>query len=186
MSEHMNSSISRNEELGEWTDLGQQLLRRTRQPWKHVSLIGFLLIAIIGFGGMGIWVEIIKITKADEYRGTNELFIAVATFYPALIGSSSLQLILASVDNSNKLLIAFAIAVWVTSTLVGILTAMYYNVSPDLCLVIAGIMVVFAVWLWMITNADDPIYKRARIDSASGGSTGRQLKGDTSGFKVNS
>ena len=89
MNEDVNNSASREEEVGEWTYLGREIVRRTKQPWNHVPLVLYVLVAIVVFGGLGIWVEIVKISTSDEHRGTGELFAAMATFYPALVGASA-------------------------------------------------------------------------------------------------
>ena len=185
MNEELNGNPSREEEVGEWKYLGRELIRRTKQPWKHVSLVLYVLVAIVVFGGLGIWVEIVKIGTADEFRGTSELFAAMATFYPALVGASALQMIFLSLDSANKIMGAFAIAAWVLSIVMGLLVAVFYSGSPTTCITLVVVMGIAAVWLWMIAHADDPIYKRGRIDSASGGSTDRPLKGNTGDFKVN-
>ena len=178
----MNTTVTENEDVGDWTFLGRELSRRTRQPWKHVPLVLYVLVAIVVFGGLGIWVEIVKLGLLNKPLSTGGLFTAMATFYPALVGASALQLLLVSMGHSDRIMGFFAVSVWVMSFVIGLLTAVFFPAYPATCFILVVCLVIFSIWLWMITNVDDPIYKSIPVDSASGGSTSRPLKGDISKF----
>ncbi len=169
-------------ETGDWKYLGGELLRRTIQPVKDVPFVLYVILAIIGLGGLGIWVELVKVLLASGPFDQTGLLIALATFFPALIGSSSLQLILASTGNGNKVLVSFALLICGVAVAVGVLINVFFETYPAAAFRSSIFFALIAVWLWWITNGDDPTYKSAPVDAPSGGDTDRPLKGDTSGF----
>jgi hypothetical protein len=70
---------------GDWDYLWLQLKRRTPEPLGDVPFVFYVFLGIVIFGGLGIWVELLKIlisTKPAELAG---LITAVNTFFPALI-----------------------------------------------------------------------------------------------------
>lgn len=143
----------------------------------------YVLLAIIGLGCLGIWVEFIKVASATSPANYDGVLTALATFFPALIGSSSLQLMLASTGNRDKVLVSFGYFVSLTAFGAVVLISVFHPTFPDLTFWASVFFAVVAVWLWWFTNGDDPTYKSGPVDAASGGDTKRTLKGDTSEFR---
>jgi hypothetical protein len=168
---------------GDWKYLGKEIRRRTREPFAHVPFVFYVILAIIGLGCLGIWVELIKLAVSPGVGNWEGVLTALATFFPALIGASSHHLILASTGSRDKVLASFGYAAS-TSALVGAaLIAIFHKMVPNLSFWAAVVFALAAIWLWWFTNGDDPTYKSARIDAASGGDPDRAPKGDTSGFR---
>ena len=168
---------------GDWKYLGSEICRRTWQPFSSVAFVFYAVIAIVVLGCAGIWVEIVKAMLTTEAGSNEGVLTALATFYPALIGSASLQLILSSAGRADKIITSFALLVCILSFASVALVSVFHAQSPDVAMKISIGFAIFAIWLWWIANADDPIYRNAPIDAASGGSTERTLAGSTDGFK---
>jgi len=148
-----------------------------------MPFVVYVLLAIIGLGCLGIWVELIKVALSPETGNYEGVLTALATFFPALIGSSSLQLILTSTGRSDKVLVSFGYLVSIAAFAGVVLISIFHKLLPDLSFWASVCFVGLAVWLWWFTNGDDPTYKSAAVDAASGGDTGRALKGDITGFR---
>ncbi|MBB3952980.1 hypothetical protein [Aureimonas jatrophae] len=108
----------------------------------------------------------------------------MATFFPALIGSSLMQMMFEPVPNRRlhafsfmTLIGTFGFAIYLNAY------AQYKDAFPwfgviGLCLL--------ALWIWWISNADNiGLYDNPPIDAPTGGSDPNiQLQGDTSGFEL--
>lgn len=179
----MSSNNSTGAHGGDWRYLKREIGRRTTQPFSHAPFVFYVLLAIIGLGCLGIWVELLKVATSSVHLNYDGVLTALATFFPALIGSSSLQLILSSTGNRDKVLVSFGFSVIIIAFAAAVLISLLNPLLPNFTFWASVIFAVIAVWLWWFTNGDDPTYKSAPIDAPSGGNTGRQLKGDTSGFQ---
>lgn len=73
---------------GDWSYLGNKIKRRTLYPFADVPFVLYVLLAIIGLGCLGIWVEVIKLALSSDPKSYEAVLTALATFFPALIGSS--------------------------------------------------------------------------------------------------
>lgn len=175
----MNSDGEAKFGSGDWRYLRRELSRRTRQPFSDVPFVFYVFLAIIGLGCLGIWVEIIKVALASEAPSYRGVLTALATFFPALIGSSVHQLILTSTEKRDKVLVSFGYLISIVAVAAAILISVLHSKFPNITFWAAVVFAVGAVWLWWFTNADDPTYK----SEAVGGDTNRRLKGNTSGFR---
>jgi hypothetical protein len=166
----------------DWAYLKGTLKQRTREPAKELPFIIYVFLAIILFGGLGIWTELLRITLSDTPNLTT-LITAVMTFFPAMIGATSIQLILAS--SEDKVMVSFALLILCCFLTAAILLPFFSGTHPVLVLVLASLLSVIAVWVWWITNSEDPTYrKKSAPDAASGGPTSRPLTGSVAGFEV--
>jgi len=179
----LNVGDARRKGNGDWRYLKQEVFRRTTQPFSDFPFVIYVLLAIIGLGCLGIWVELTKLSLSSGVRNYDGVLTALATFFPALIGSSSLQLILASTGNSDKVLVSFGYFVSIIAIAGVILISVFHRLFPELTFWSCVVFACLAVWLWWFTNGDDPTYKSGAVDAASGGDPSRAPKGDTTGFK---
>jgi putative Ca2+/H+ antiporter (TMEM165/GDT1 family) len=163
---------------GDWRYLWREIGRRTTQPFSHAPFVFYVLLAILGLGCLGIWVELIKVALSTGQPSYDGVLTALATFFPAMIGSSSLQLILCSTENRDKVLVSFGYFVSIVAFAAVVLISVLHPLLPGTTFWASVIFAVIAVWLWWFTNGDDPTYKSAPFDAASGGNVGRKLKGD--------
>ena len=170
--------------VADWANLWQELSRRTVNPWKHAPFCIYVLVAVVGLGGLGIWVEAVKLGLSDRPESYDGIFTAVTTFYPALIGSASFQLLLIATENEDRTLTAFSVFVLVASLGSAILLSVFRNQYPPACLSFAILLAIISMLLWSIANADNPIYKSVAVDVPAGGRPDRALPGDISEFEA--
>ena len=174
------------ERKGDWQHLGDELKRRTCEPFRYVPFVMYVFLAIVLFGGLGIWAEIVKLlmsgtTKAD----LSGIVTAITTYYPTLIGASCLQLVLSSVGVQDKVFIAFSLLVLCVSVSIAIVLTLLSGSMQILAIFGGVVLSMFAMWIWWITNADEPIFRPIPpIDSATGGNVDEELKGNLSGFEI--
>jgi len=171
---------------GSWARLGRELKKRTVDPFGHFSFVGYFLVAVVIFGGAGIWIELrsyIFFVASDSvsYPSLASLRTAVATFFFALAGSSCMQLILA--EDRERFLRAFAMVLLALLTMLIIFFVTPIGVTDLAALAVGTGACVVALWLWWIANAKqkdllDP-------DAPTGGYvTSGVLPGNLDGFKV--
>lgn len=173
-----------NQDQGEFAYLWAELGRRTKVFPKRVPFFAYVLVAIIGLGGLGIWAELVRMALSTDNHGFDRVFTAAATFYPAVIGSATFQLLLIATGRLDKIIAAFGIFVLVFSIGAAVLLALFRSLYPVSSLVAAILLVGFAIWIWIVANADDPIFKGDPGDAPSGGNTTRPLKGNLGDFKA--
>ena len=169
-------------DINDWKYLRREIVRRTIQPVHNVSLVVSLLIAVVALGGLGIWVEVVKLLLSLT-SNANGILIALSTFFPALIGSASHHLMLASTDRSDKVFVSFSYLLLVLALLSVAAITIFFPTHLTLCYFIATISALLSLWIWWIANGDDPTYRSTPVDSAAGGNTERKLKGSTNGFE---
>lgn len=169
-----------------WVRLGRELKKRTVDPIGHVSFTLFFLVAVILLGGAGVWLELHSYfsyvpTAEKPTASLAALRTAVITFFPALAGSSCMQLIW--VNDELKSLRAFATSILVILFIAAVAIAPD-KISTNLALVIGGISSCIAFWMWWIANADHPGLKDIDDPDASLGNRdpSGELSGDLDGF----
>jgi hypothetical protein len=166
---------------GGWQYLTQEVKRRLSAPVGHFTFWAYLLAGIVGASAFGVWYELLPLLLGRQ--GSNEaVFTALLTFFPALAGSSALQLVF---DDAAKPMRAFAIvliliffgfAVWLGFARPTSLAFAYFS---------AGLACLLAIFVWWITSGQDPAF-RDNVDDTSplGGKLSDEPKGDLKGFKV--
>lgn len=179
-----DASTQAHQDDGEFAYLRRELRRRAAEFPKRLSFIFFVLVAIAGLGGLGIWTELVKIALAQDPSGSDGLFTAATTFYPAVVASATFRLLLVATGNNDRVLTSFSVFVMVSSFVAAVLSTVFRAQCPVMSLTVAALFVIFSIWVWIVSNADDPIYKSVPVDAPSGGNPSRDPKGDLSEFKV--
>lgn len=166
------------EKFASWKRLGRELRKRSWDPVGHFSFVSYFFVAVVIFGGAGIWTELrsyLYFVPTPDGPGASlaSLRTAVITFFPALAGSSCMQLIWA--EDHERSLRAFAIVV-LTALIVAIFFITPEGVSDCKALGVGAAASLLALWSWWIANAKqkdllDP-------DAATGG---KAVDGDLSG-----
>lgn len=168
-----------------WRRLGHELKKRSWDPVGHVSFVSYFFVAVVIFGGAGIWMELrsyltFVATPEQPYPSLASLRTAVMTFFPALAGSSCMQLIWA--EDHERSLRAFAVVV-LTTLIVVIFFIAPDGVSDRAALVGGAAASFLALWSWWIANAKQKDFLDP--DAATGGkATGGDLPGNLDEFKV--
>lgn len=71
------------------------LLDRLLTPLGHFSFWTYFILAIIGLGAVGVWVEVVRWKLAPEPE-TSGIITAIDTYFPAVAAGATLQLVMAS------------------------------------------------------------------------------------------
>lgn len=173
------------ESITSWVTLFRELRKRTVEPASHASYVMYFCVAVVLVGGSGVWLEMHSYlffapTPEQPIPSTSALRIAVITFFPALAGSSCMQLIWA--ENQHKSLRAFAITA--LALLTGVVIAIAPSVVSNSAALWTGVAAsIVALWTWWIANAKQQ--DLLDIDAATGKKdTGGELPGNLDEFKV--
>ena len=169
---------------GDWPYLWRQLRERTRDPAKNVPFVFYVFLGPFLFGGLGVWVEIVKLTISTTPAEYSSLITAISTFYPALGCSTALQLVLASASKNDRVLISFALMMLFAVLAPAILLQFFSTLHPKIVLELSLLCSICAVWLWWMTNGGDPTYMMPAPDAATGGQVDRKLPGDLSEYQA--
>jgi hypothetical protein len=170
--------------LNDWQRLGRHLRARTVDPIKSVPFVFFVFLGPVAFGALGVWVEIIRL--AISTAGPKDfapLITAISTYYPALGCSTALQLQLAKTTKGDKVLVSFGQLMFSIFLVTAIVVQFFWQDYPQTVFAVSFLSTIAAIWLWWITNADDPTFA-ATVDAATGGDVARDLRGTLNGFQV--
>ena len=179
-----NSAIP-NQKEGEFAYLWRELRRRTVEFPNRFSFIVYVLVAIVGLGGLGIWTELVNLALSDNRDDAlDDLFIAATTYYPAVAGSATFQLIMIATGNTDRVMTSFGFLAMFLFTVAALLSTVLRALCPFASLALAPILAAASIWVWIVANADNPIYKPVPVDAPSGGNPSRDPKGDLSDFVV--
>lgn len=164
-----------------WVLLGKELLRRSLFPLPHISFFFYFLVAVVGLGGIGIWIELEALSRnMEKPPSLGSLRTALISFFPALAGTSCMQLIWS--DESRKYLKSFSTAMMIGAAMAAIMTARS-TVSDSTALWVASIACLVALWIWWIANAFQKEFLDPP-DAAVGGDPGAgTLPGDLSDYQ---
>jgi hypothetical protein len=166
---------------GGWADFRADLMRRTRRPLSHVTFVMHFLLSVVAIGGLGLWVELLNYSRAGTPENLMSVRTAIATFFPALIGSTCLQMILGSFLKQLRI---FALLFTVTFAVIGFWLIFDRGMGSASALLIGTFASLCSLWFWWIANADNPDFQDETLapSAAVGGRTDRDLDGDLKGF----
>lgn len=167
---------------GGWGDFRADLLRRTTKPLRHVTFVMYFLASVVAIGGLGLWVELINYARAPGTGDLTAVRTAIATFFPALIGSTCLQIIL---GDYLKQLRAFAFLFTLAFAAVAFWLIVDKGLAAQSAVGLGAAASVASLWFWCIANADnaDLFDEELKPTAATGGEdTNRDLGGDLNGF----
>lgn len=168
---------------GNWEALGLELWKRTTRGLKHPSYLIFFLIAIVGIGAVGFWIEVYSWWIADPAIPTTSIRTAIVAFVPAFMASTSMQLIWAESNlRSLRATAIFLLAICILGLIfckslpVGNAYAVYTGIFSS----------VIALWTWWIANANQATFLDGWTPDVTKGprDVNAKLAGDASGFKT--
>lgn len=182
--EDILSTIS-SPEMSDYKYLKTWLIDRTCNPIRELPFVIYCVLAIIGFAGLGIWVEAFKYATTPGTPLLSGVVAAVLTYFPTLAGPAALQLVLASASKNDKIVMSFALLILCVLAAVALVLPHFSIDHPYRVLAGGALCSLCAVWVWWITNGDDETYKKKPPeDAATGGDTGRSLPGTLEGYEV--
>lgn len=190
----MHVTRQANTQESEWAffkELGKEAWSRTLKPSRSPSFLVFFVLAVFGLGALGIWLELYALILPDPgssagniarlHSDLSPLRVALLTFFPAVAGTSAMQLIWAEKPKhfrsvSVLFLFIFLIAALITSP----------ARVPDWFALTTGTgMSLLSMWVWWIANATqrDLLDERIDLDSPTGGDDATApMSGSTEGF----
>lgn len=121
---------------------------RFKTPYGHVTFWFYFVMAIIVFGGLGIWVEIAKsLSPEGDIKG---LITAIYTYFPAVAAAAAFQIDLE--EGKKNYLRAFALTALVVVFAPAFLHAAGV-ISDHVLSLFVGIFFTFlALALWWVAN----------------------------------
>jgi hypothetical protein len=173
------------EKANSWHRLGRELRERTKKPCSHVSFVLYFLVAVVIIGGAGVILEghsvlFHEATPKNPQPNYGGLRVALITFFPALAGSSCMQLIWA--ENENKALRAFAIFMLTVLTIFALVVSPS-RVPDAVAFWVSSISAIVALWTWWIANARQLDFLDPDV-TVGGKDISADLPGSLDGFTV--
>ncbi|OUC13404.1 MAG: hypothetical protein B0A82_17455 [Alkalinema sp. CACIAM 70d] len=136
----------------------------------------YVLLGVLFFGGLGIWAEVVKYYyfRAPN-TGAEAIITSLTTYFPALVGAASLQLMFE--NRNSKPLLAFAVLC------LCVLGAIAIWLAIDPSAFYSVVSCVAAIWIWWIANARAEAFRDdLDIDTPLGGNPGKTPPGSLQGF----
>ena len=163
-----------------WAALGRELALRAVEPIEHPTFVFFFLAVVVGVGGIGIWVELLKLLRPqgtpDPFDG---LLTSLIAFCFALVGTSCTQLIIE--ESETKALRALAQLVLLLAIFGGALAIVGVGAGE------AGLWPwtfasIAALVVWWLANANSPGLRDP--DAPTGGAVTKTLPGNLADYKT--
>jgi len=158
--------------------LGRELKRRFWTPIGQVSFLTYFIVAIVGFGALGIWVEMARATAAKEFE-PDGLLTAIYTYFPAIAAGAALQMQMDARKEHQQYLRSFCVLSWFVIFLFAL---PFMNGSKTFFWGIVGI--VASLLLWWVANGINPSFLDIDPKDSLGASPDGDLSGDTGGFNL--
>ncbi len=159
----------------QFPELWRDIRRRFRRPVGSPSFWMFLIVGVIGFGGIAIWIEVLKFrfhllgtTNADGLR------TAINTYFPAIGCGAGLQIVTWEKDKPN--LRACGMAVWSFMSGACVVLLLLQANHPYWSGTIGTVCSVFALAMWWLANGDEDAFQETPPSNApTGGSIDQPL-----------
>lgn len=167
-----------------WPALGRELRDRTLKPVFHPSFVIFFVVAILGVGPTGFWIELFSYvtTKSLDASALRASFVS---FVPAFVAATTMQLIWA--ENAKRSLRAFAILI-LSVCMLGLIFCKSSAFADPVAITFGVCSTAIALWMWWIANANQKEFHDESEDLSrnpiGGESTDAPLAGDLSGFQT--
>lgn len=158
-----------------WKVLWAEICSRVVEPTAHPSFIMFFLLTVIVISPAGIWLELYRFLIITPTPTSDALLTSIATFSPALMTSSCLQVIWGKPLPSFR---AFLISVSIISG-IGWIFCVAAPIQKSTSIALGLVLSFIALCVWWMSNATQ---KELRDDfdfSAPVG--GDNLNGELSG-----
>jgi len=172
-----------------YLEIWNELKDRSVSPWTHPSFLFYFIVSVVGFGGLGIWLELYVAIYPERWSYPSEesdaLRTAIVTFFPVVAGTAATQLLWAEKDAKQKHLRSTAFAL-LTLFLALALWIYPQRISNTSAICVSAIASIGALWMWVVANAKQvDLLDEIDPSDSVGGSVGTPLPGSTHGFKTN-
>lgn len=159
--------------------LRDYLYEQLAAPLNQFSFWAYLVLAVVIFGGLGVWVEVYKLVRHSP-AGVGGFLSALYTYFPAIAFASSMQLVIR--EDQHRYVRSFALLVG--TVLLGIAILHALQSWSETTSVITGVVAcAISLLFWWITNATDSnLHDDPR--NALGRSPQSEPAGNTNEFKT--
>jgi uncharacterized membrane protein len=162
--------------------LGAELKDRFFTPIRHITFWAYLIFGMLGFALLGVWAELYYYSASPE--DATHLRIALVTFFPALVGSVSLQVVFEEALK-NKRMLVYALVSGIVFLGVAIELIRTKNMNNDVAIPMAAVACVLAILHWWIANGLNPAFQdELSRDAAVGGSPTKTPAGTVGDFRT--
>lgn len=135
--------------------------------FRRPRLLLFLLVFVIGVGGIGVWIPLSKLKPGDTNLEL-DVYRNLATYLIAIVITSFAErFILRKPEGDDRTLAVFAFGLGVAGVVPAIL--ILSRDSLDQFFGYARIAVAATLWLWFIALADSPAFEEGDAGSTLGG-----------------
>lgn len=158
--------------------LGAELKRRFLTPIGQVSFLTYFIVAIVGFGALGIWVEVARAAASTQFE-PDGLLTAIYTYFPAIAAGAALQMQMDARKEHLQYLRSFCVLSWF---LIFLFAIPFMNGSKAFFWGIVG--VVASLLLWWVANGVNSSFLDIDPEDSLGASPDADLSGNTDGFNL--
>lgn len=152
-------------------------------PVGQVTFWAYALVGIGLCGGLAIWFELARyLFQLDGVTSTENLRLAVITYFPAIGCGAALQLLVAEKQKSH--LRSFGFFLVFVFIVLCVLSFLLQPHHPKRSLGLGIISSALAVAMWWIANGADPNLYDTDPEAIVGGPTDTPLPGNLNGFNI--
>lgn len=160
--------------------LKAEIERRWEAPRGHPTFAIFFIGSFLVFAAAGVWLETFKLLfgRGSEHGSLAALRAAIATYFPAVLGSSILQL---GISNSLRSLRALGHVMGTVFSVLAFILVFSESLEDWAAILIGLLASAASLACWWIVNADEECFRDDPLpEVATGGSdpTAPLLGGD--------
>ena len=133
-----------------------------REGFKHAPFQMAFWIGVVVFGGLGIWFEVYNLVKEVAFTAEplppehlRSLRIAVAVFFPAIAGATSLQMVFEENPKAHR---GFALSAALIFILC-LIPATDRELPDGLGLAVGIVLSAISLWIWCAANGRSATYQ---------------------------
>lgn len=138
-----------------WAELRNDLGRRWRRPFKHVSYCSYFVAGVAGIGAWGVWLELINFGVSSWTVDTANLKTAIITYYLALLGTTFLQVQIGGFKNYDRIIASIFTGLLLVA---GSWLLLAKGLPNWLAFPLGMVGVAASLWFWWVANADNADY----------------------------
>lgn len=133
--------------------LSDELKRRLAAPRKHPTYLAFFIGSFVMFAAFGVWLEVVKLALGlgEAPASTAGLRTAIATYFPAILGSVAMQL---AISETLRSLRAWGQIINYAFLFLALILVIANNLLDWAAIGIGIVASVLALLWWWIVNAD--------------------------------
>lgn len=166
-----------------WKSFLSDVLQRLKQPFRHPSFGMYFVFFMLGVGGIGVWLELIKAILNPTFEAKMLVPRSLSTYLLAVIATAAADLVM-SEEQTKRYMRMFALSSLVVGTALGVvgLTIPFYRWAIS-C---AALGTILGLLLWLLANSANSklLEQDPPVDAATGGDPDQNLAGNLDGLQA--